>query len=323
VGTPENETVTIAAVVTAYNRADFVRKCIQSLLDSEEDGLRIAIVLVDNGSTDGTADAGMALSPDIQLIRKDENMPYPGVLNEGLEAALAKGTDYVVLMNDDTAMLPGALKRLVQACAEAPPSLLTPLQLNYREPEHIDEWTLGTMKDVPALIEDAVMQRPLKLMYEVPSFVGAGMFAKRESFEHIGLFDTLFHFYGIDDDYCNRAHFLGYRLMLVPGAHMYHAHGRISDKRVVDKAAWWWRWRSMLHARLMFILKDPDYPLWRNYVRAAAASISEAVGSIAKRFPRGAVSTVHVYAQMLARFGAIRAAYRRDFDTSQRLDTGA
>ncbi|MBN2308486.1 MAG: glycosyltransferase family 2 protein [Candidatus Hydrogenedentes bacterium] len=305
---------TVAAAITAYNRADYVTKCIQSLLDSEKEGaIELTLILLDNGSTDGTADKVRAMSDRVRIIRNEQNMPFPPTLNRALGAALEARTDFVILMNDDTSLLPDCLPRLIEAARERPKALFTPLQLNYRVPEHIDNNALASIRACRDLVEDAILERPLRPVYELPTIIGAGLFARREVYEEIGEFDTLFLFYGIDDDYCKRARALGFGLLLVPEAQMYHAHGLLVDEIKEDKDAWWRRWRSGLQARFMFILKEPSRPMWLNYVRAAGFALMYSMQDLSKLWLKGAAETLRIYLRLLMQYRKVRDARTRHF----------
>lgn len=312
--------ITVTAVVTAYNRADYMEKCIGSLLASVEPGLiSVDIIVMDNGSTDGTAEAARKVSDRVQVFRTEDNRHFPTVLNEGLAHALATGSDYIILMNDDTSLMPGCLNQLVAAAMGHPHSLLTPMQLNYWAPEHIDDVAFDSIRASRELLEDALLGRPLNMVYHMPTLVGAVLIARRETYERLGMFDALFEFYGIDDDYCNRARFIGVELLMAPAARMWHAHGRISDKREFDKAAWWRRWRQMLQARYMLRLKNPQRSLARNYLSAAAYTVTSSAYHLLKLWPKGALATWRVFGQVLLRNGAIRKRYRQDFDPAKKL----
>jgi GT2 family glycosyltransferase len=311
----------LVAIVTAYNRADFVPKCVASILHAEGDDLEVRVIVVDNGSTDGTAEAARAVSDRVRVLRTEDNRPVAEAINSGFAAARAEGgAEYIVYMNEDTMYTPGSLRRMIEACDENPNSLLTPLQLNYRAPEHLDDNMREHVAESRELVEDSLLGLPLKLVYPLPTIIGAAILAKRAIWERVGEFDTLFWFYGIDDDLCTRAAFLGCHLLLVPSAHMLHAHGKLGARNdTIDKAGIFRKWRLELQSRYLFLLKNPArlYPL--AILDAVWLSVTTCAGCLASRWPKGALHAWVILGACLARLGRIAKTRRRHFDPARRL----
>ena len=310
----------LIAIVTAYNRADFVEKCLRSILDAANEALQVEVILLDNGSTDETPDvvrSMMAQYPEgtIRLLRTEDNRKVVGVINRGLEAALEDpAVDYIVYMNEDTEYTDGSLNRLVAACDSHPNSILTPLQLNYHEPDHIDDSAFGHVQMVRPLIEDAILGRPLKQTYPIPTIIGAAMFARAEVWRNVGLFDPLFWFYGIDDDFCTRARWLGYDILLAPQAQLYHAHGKLGVHTAQrSKASRDARWRNEVQARYLFLLKDPKHALLWNCLRAGSHALATSLRNLRIPWLWGARQSLSIYLRCLLRYPAIAQARRRHF----------
>lgn len=310
---------TLVAVVTAYNRADFVRRCVDSILEAADGTLAVRVLLMDNGSTDGTAEAAAAAGPAVSVRRTEDNRHVVGVINRGLEEALAMpDADYVVYMNEDTQYTPGSLRRLVDACAAHPDAILTPLQVNYRSPDRLDDNAFGHVVQVRELVEDALLGRPLRAVYPLPTIIGAAMIARRAVWERVGLFDPLFWFYGVDDDYCTRARHLGYGVLLAPASRLLHAHGKLGARRdAEDKAGILRRWRNELQARHLFLLKDPGRSLPRALLGTFWLACTTFAGCARAGWPAGALHTWLVFGHCAARIGAVAAARRRDFDPAR------
>ena len=258
--------INLCAIITAYNRADFVDKCIKSIYVDQDDTLQVRIVVMDNGSDDDTA--AVAREAGAEVLRTEDNRHIVEVINRGFATAF-EDTDcnFIVVLNEDTEFTLGSLRRLVDACVANPDAVLTSLQLNYREPEHLDGNALNHVQKSRELVEDAVMGHPLKDVYEVPTIIGACMMATRDAWEKIGEFDPLFWFYGVDDDICTRARWLGYRTLLVPTSQLLHAHGKLNvEVRQPDAATVFRKWRLELQATYLFLLKDPRHSLALGYM---------------------------------------------------------
>ncbi len=150
------------------------------------------------------------------------------------------------------------------------------------------------------------------------------MFARRAVWENIGAFDPLFWFYGIDDDICTRARWLGYDVLLAPRGHLHHAHGKLdASPKVVTKAARLAKWRNETQARFLFILKNPDQPLWRNVLSLTAHAADIAMQSLIALWPQGAWHTLRIYGHLLTRLPRIAETRRRHFDPGKRIAQGA
>ncbi len=311
-------------VVTAYNRADFLDRCLSSVLASASDTIDVRVIVMDNGSTDGTAETAAAFGERIRVLRTSDNRPIVEVLNRGLDAAIEDRPDCILVMNDDTEFAPGAIERLMSAAEAHPNSVMTPLQLNYREPGRIDDNAYRHVAAVRDLIEDAVVGRPLRQTYPLPTIIGAAMFARREVWEAVGGFDPLFWFYGVDDDVCARARWIGYEVLLVPQAHLFHAHGKLDvPPASPDPAAVLRKWRNETQARYLFVLKDPNHRFAVNVARALGAILKTSVACLFAAWPRGAWEALTIGGHCLARLRRIARTRKLHFDPARRRKPGA
>ena len=305
----------LAAVICAYNRADFIGKCVASVLRAEGPELAVHVIVMDNGSTDGTQAAAKAQSDRVEVLRTEDNRHVVNTFNRGFTHALADPeADYVLLMNDDTEFTEGSLEALVAACAANPESILTPLQRNYRQPDEIDGNAYGHLLEVRPLIEDAVLGRPLKQVYPIPTIIGAAMIAHRTVWEKLGEFDENFWFYGIDDDMCSRASHHGYANYLVPHSYLLHAHGKLdAAPQAVTKEAVLRKWRFETQARFIFILKNPAQPFWRNIVEAWATILSIEFMCARCLWPTGMWQGARIILDCMKNLRRIRATRNRHF----------
>ena len=113
----------VLVIVVAYNGMRWLERCLGSVLSAD-------IYVVDNDSTDGSADFIEKQFPQAKLVRSAENLGFSKANNLGFEWARKKGYDYVYLLNQDAWLEEGALEKLV-AAAEAHPeyAVLSPLQM--------------------------------------------------------------------------------------------------------------------------------------------------------------------------------------------------
>jgi GT2 family glycosyltransferase len=130
----------VAIIIVNWNRCDDTLACLASLSRLEYPAYKI--IIVDNGSTDGSVMAIRTAYPQITLIETGDNLGYVGGNNIGLEHARTLGVKYALLLNNDTEVAPNFLNLLLQA-AEADPrvGIVGPLIYYFDRPEVI--WSAG------------------------------------------------------------------------------------------------------------------------------------------------------------------------------------
>ncbi len=101
----------VCIVVLTWNRRVDTLECLRSLARITEPEVRV--ILVDNGSSDGTVEAVREEFPGIELIETGENLGYTGGNNMGIRRALDLGADYVLILNNDTVVAPGFVRELL------------------------------------------------------------------------------------------------------------------------------------------------------------------------------------------------------------------
>src|SRR5262245_51334937 len=90
-------------IVLTYRMRDVVRNCIRSLFSLTYPNYRLAIV--DNGSSDGTEEMIRNEFPELALIQTGSNLGYTGGNNKGIEYAIERGAEYVLILNPDTIVI--------------------------------------------------------------------------------------------------------------------------------------------------------------------------------------------------------------------------
>lgn len=210
----------VAAIILNWNRRDDTLACLGSLQDIDYQNLQV--ILVDNGSTDGTVAAVRQRFPDVEIIQNDANLGYAAGCNVALREILRREIDYVLLLNNDTVVAHNMLNRLV-AVAEASPEagMLGPTIWHFDTPERL--WAGGQRVRPITLSGQPPHGDPHGAQpYEVGYIFGCGLLLRRQLLEDVGLFDERFFMYYEDQDLCLRARNHGYRLLIVPAAKMWH-----------------------------------------------------------------------------------------------------
>jgi len=232
---PKAEPKLVSIVILCWNQLEFTRQCVESLL--ADDSHPYELILVDNGSTDETP-AYLAGIPGAKVIRNEQNLGFPKGCNQGIQAATG---EYILLLNNDTIVVPGLLSELV-AAAESDPviGLVGPVSNCVSGPQQVAA-SYGTTAELHRFAAGLAGQHRGALV-EVERLVGFCLLVKREVLEKIGGFDERFGL-GLfeDDDLCLRARQAGYRAVYAPGVFIHHYGSRtitalgLSDGSLLDE----------------------------------------------------------------------------------------
>jgi N-acetylglucosaminyl-diphospho-decaprenol L-rhamnosyltransferase len=216
-------------VVVTYNALPWIEQSIESVQDEE-------VVVVDNGSTDGTVEVVRERFPQARLIER-ENLGLASGWNAGMAVV---GGRYVLLLNADAWLTAGALARLVEFADTRPeaavvgPRLLNTdgtLQRSVRGFPTL--WRLAT--EYLFLRKLAPGSQLLNAFYaggfdhdevrEVEVVMGACMLVRREAVEQVGPLDDAFFLFSEETDWCYRFEQAGWKVLFFPGAECMHVGG--------------------------------------------------------------------------------------------------
>jgi GT2 family glycosyltransferase len=210
----------VTVVVPNWNGERFLSACLSSLrLQSFED---FGTVLVDNGSTDGSAAFASRNFPEVRVLPLPENKGFSAAVNAGIRSS---DTEHVALLNNDTEADPGWLEALVEAadaCAEA--GFFASKLVDFYDRRILDG--AGDVLRRSGLPYRLGHGEPDRGQYEEATFVfgacaGAALY-RRSMLDDIGLFDEDFFANCEDGDLSFRAQLAGYRCLYVPGSIVYH-----------------------------------------------------------------------------------------------------
>ncbi|HEX7343310.1 MAG TPA: glycosyltransferase family 2 protein [bacterium] len=214
----------VAIIVVNWNRREDALACLESLAKIAYPNSRI--ILVDNGSTDGSVQAVRERFAKVQVIALPDNRRFAGGNNAGLRDVLQKGDDFALLLNNDTTVEPDFLNHLIAAVQEdSRIGLVAPKILYSARPEVI--WFAGgVIKPAWGYVrhiglrqtDDGRFDQPCDVSY----LTGCCLLIRRDALQKVGLLDEGFYLYSEDADYCLRVTHVGYRLLYEPKSRIYH-----------------------------------------------------------------------------------------------------
>jgi GT2 family glycosyltransferase len=220
----------VSIVVVNFNGRHFLKECFGSLAELNYPRQRLEIIMVDNGSVDGSIEYMAESYPYIKIIKNDANN-YSRANNLGIKAA--KG-EYIALLNNDTQVEKNWLIALVEAMQKdnhiaAVGSKIVFLDGKIQSTGHI-EFPYHYWGD-RGLCEDD--QHQYETVQEVKSISNCSALYRREIFEKIGTFDEDFNMYMEDVDMAFRIRSKKYRILYSPESLVYHhLHGSGQDDEV-------------------------------------------------------------------------------------------
>lgn len=215
--------VATSVIVVNYNGMALLEDCLSSL--AAQTYRYFEVILVDNGSTDGSVAQAAALMPDLRVLALRENLGFAGGNNEGIRQA--RGA-FIVLLNNDTQLAPEFLEELVRAAERDPRvGMVAPKILNFFDRTQID--SVGGL----IICRDGLAQGrgrgerdegQFDDLEEILLPSGCAALFRRELLDECGLFDERFFAYCEDTDLGLRARWAGWTAVSAPRAVVYHKY---------------------------------------------------------------------------------------------------
>jgi N-acetylglucosaminyl-diphospho-decaprenol L-rhamnosyltransferase len=238
----------LAVVIPTHETRELTLRCLDSLVSGFAGAL--AVVVVDDGSRDGTAEAIASRHPGVTILRNPQPAGFTRSANRGLGHAREHGgAPLLLLLNSDTEMPAGSLEALLASLRAAPRLGIAGAALHYpggspqwsggREPSLA--WLFALASGLPALLERLPFYRRAKPLLpksprrgaaaspDLPArrdwVTGAAMAIRAEVWDAVGPMDEEFRFYAQDLDFCSRARRAGWEVAVAPRFRVLHHHG--------------------------------------------------------------------------------------------------
>ncbi len=220
------ETAPVASIIIlAHNQLEHTRLCLDSI--RAHTPLPHELILVDNASTDGTAEYFRSFAEQhrkVIVITNRKNLGFAGGNNQGLAAARG---DCVVLLNNDTVVTEGWLERMLAALQRHPDiGIVGPMSNYVAGPQLISDVPYKNLEEMPAFAAEWSRTHAGQAQ-ETGRVVGFCLLARRSVIERIGGLDEQFGSGNFeDDDFCLRAAFAGFRICIAQDAFVHHTGSR-------------------------------------------------------------------------------------------------
>jgi len=239
--------IDVSIIIVNWNTRDILRDCLKSVYEQTQD-IEYEIIVVDNGSTDGSTAMVKTGFPQVILIENKENRGFAAANNQGIR--IAKGR-YVLLLNSDTVILDNAISKTISfADAHLEVAVVGCRVLNP------DRTLQPTCFMFPSILNMFLSSSYLyKLLprsrffgrermtwwnrsdvREVDVVTGCFMLVRREAVEQVGVMDEQFFMYGEETDWCYRFKQARWKVVFAPMAQIIHLGGKSSQQVRVEMA---------------------------------------------------------------------------------------
>lgn len=208
-------------IIVTFNPKSWIQKCLKSIISNS---YPCEIIIVDNGSTDGSIEIIKSEFTKALLIQSEQNLGFGQGNNLGIKKAYDAGADYVFLLNQDAWIQNDTIEKLV-LMANANPGfgIISPIHLNGNG-DALDYGFSNYIvpKKCHEFFSDTVLNKVKDEIYPVDFVNAAAWLISRECIETVGGFSPSFYHYGEDDNYCQRILFHNLKIGICPNAIIFH-----------------------------------------------------------------------------------------------------
>lgn len=245
----------LSIIVVTHNHADYIHTCLRALLPQAK-ALGAEVIVVDNRSDDASAHIAAGFA-GVRLLTAPQRQGFAANSNTGM--AVAQGR-YLLLLNPDTEVLPGAPAALVAFMDTHPMVGLCGAQLLYpngtvqpsarRFPTPLAGLARRTplrvfLRSSAANRRHLMLDDDLNAARPVDWLLGACLCVRRATLERVGPLDEGYFLYVEDIDWARRMHQAGWQVYYVPQSQIKHHHLAVSDRRLLSR-------RTLIHTASMW-----------------------------------------------------------------------
>lgn len=213
-------------IVLTWNGRKDTLACLESL--QAVDYPNWEVLVVDNGSEDGTVDAVRKASPGVTVIETGSNLGFTGGNNVGIEAALGRGAAFILLLNNDTVVAPDLLHAFVRTAEQYPDAGVFGAKIYFlNDPKRLwyggARWSSGALLSFENLGSGVLDNgKDFEEVRDTPWVTGCALFFRPGVVTAVGMLDDRFFLVYEEVDWCFRAQRAGFRCLFVPEAKVWH-----------------------------------------------------------------------------------------------------
>ena len=222
----------ISIIVVSFNTKDLLLDCLASIFETIK-GISFEVWVVDNSSTDGTVEAIKERYPAIKIIRNMENLGFAAANNQAFRQM---NGDYALLLNTDTVLTNGSVKKLYDFMEANPEAGMACGQLLNQDgskqnsianfPSFLTLFCNETVLRISLPKKFPSKRRKYLSPLKVDSCIGACLIVRKDAMDDIGFFDERYFFYFEETDWAYRMELGGWSIYFVPTAKIFHAQGK-------------------------------------------------------------------------------------------------
>lgn len=211
--------VNIAAVLPVFNRVNETLECISRLLSLQYEKIGILVILVDDGSTDGTAFMVKEKFPNVIILKGDGNLWWAGGVNEGLRYIENNVTcDYILILNNDTFFLKNTLEKLIEVIRREVKIVFSPVVIDEESGKiyAAGQKMKGFFQELKPLYKGEDISKHYNEIIECDSVGSRFVLMSKRIVGDIGFFDQNRFPHGYSDfEYFLRAKKMGYKILVI------------------------------------------------------------------------------------------------------------
>jgi|GEM_PF-1718817 len=220
-------------IIPCLNQLDFTKECVISIFEFTEEPFEL--IIIDNGSSDSTADYLTQLSKkhkNVKTIKNKSNLGYAAACNQGLKAARG---EWIVLINNDVVVTRGWLSRMIRTANEFEhAAVLGPLTNYVVGQQQIVDVPYSDIEEMHEYACEIAVKNAGKTL-ETNRIIGFCMLVKSELIRTIGGFDLLFGVGNFeDDDLCLRTTIAGFKVIICLDVFVHHYGSRTFAGERID-----------------------------------------------------------------------------------------
>ena len=231
----------VSIIVVNWNTCDLLTECLDAIVQTGGD-LSIEIIVVDNGSTDGSQDMVRQRFPEVNLITNTENLGFAKANNQAIRRSRGR---YVLLLNSDAFVRENTIERMVAFMDAHPEAGMAGCKLLYEDgrlqPSCYTFPTLFTEFCIATGLDRLFPKNPLfgkyRMTYwdfgdvrEVDSIMGAFMLVRAIAIDEVGLLDERYFMYSEEVDWCYRFKEKGWKIYFYPHTEAVHLWGGSTER---------------------------------------------------------------------------------------------